>query len=95
MSLLEKKAQICQLEESFEDENNFYLILEYCDGKNLVDILASTNLKEYEVRSIFKNLLKGLHTIHSFNVAHRDIKCDNLIVNERKELKIIDFGFAC
>lgn len=39
-------------------------------------------------------LLKGLAYMHSLNVVHRDVKPENLLISDKKELKICDFGFA-
>lgn len=39
-------------------------------------------------------ILKGLAYLHSLDVVHRDVKPENLLVNEKDQLKICDFGFA-
>lgn len=46
------------------------------------------------VRSIFRTIVAAIKHCHDANISHRDIKLDNILVNESGELKIIDFGFA-
>ena len=42
-----------------------------------------------------KQLVDALRFMHNNGVAHRDLKCENILLNENYELKISDFGFAC
>jgi len=42
-----------------------------------------------------KQLVEALCFMHSKNVAHRDLKCENILLDENYDLKISDFGFAC
>ncbi len=48
------------------------------------------------IAHIFSKLIKGLALIHSKNIAHRDIKPDNILFNAKEgNIKFIDFGLAC
>ena len=47
-----------------------------------------------EVRSVMLMLLTGLHHIHSNNVVHRDLKAENCLIDQRMNLRIIDFGLS-
>ena len=51
-------------------------------------------LKEDEGKYIFKQVVDGIYYLHSKNIIHRDIKLENLLLDENKTLKIIDFGFS-
>jgi serine/threonine protein kinase len=52
-------------------------------------------VKEPTARRFFKQILEGFEYLQSIGIAHRDIKLDNILIEERtKMIKIIDFGFA-
>jgi serine/threonine protein kinase len=52
-------------------------------------------MPEQEIRFLFKQLVSALAYCHSRNVAHRDIKLENILLNEEKTMvKLIDFGFS-
>ena len=44
--------------------------------------------------SIMKQLLDGLSYCHCKNFLHRDIKCSNILINNRGQVKLADFGLA-
>ena len=78
-----------------EDEQNFYIIMEYCVRGELFDyIVKKQNLTEHEAAIFFYQLINGVEYIHSQNIAHRDLKPENLLLTEDKILKIIDFGLS-
>lgn len=86
-------------------------ILKTSDSETIpvMDFIPSTldefieELKEYnfqfsegQARYIFRQILNALHFLHSNNVAHRDIACDNILINFQSECtcKLIDFGLS-
>jgi len=73
----------------------FLIVLEYCHGGELFDILKYTNKLDYTTaRTYFIQLLKGLKACHDVGVVHRDIKPQNLLLNASYQLKICDFGLS-
>ena len=71
------------------------LVLEYAPGGELFDILYYTSaLKEVVARTYFKQIINGLEACHNANVVHRDLKPQNLLLDSKFNLKIIDFGLS-
>ncbi|XP_062574759.1 cyclin-dependent kinase 13-like [Saccostrea cucullata] len=78
-----------------KDKGAFYLVFEYMDH-DLMGLLESgmCHLKEEHVASFTKQLLDGLNYCHKKNFLHRDIKCSNILLNNRGQIKLADWGLA-
>lgn len=65
-------------------------------GGELFDYVALENgaFSEKICRHYFKQLLMGVHYLHSNGICHRDMKPENILLDEEYNCKIIDFGFA-
>lgn len=81
--------------------------MEYANGGELFDyIVANKRVKEKEARSFFRQVLSAVDYCHANAVIHRDLKpgmgyslislifLENLLLDEKKSIKIIDFGFG-
>jgi calcium/calmodulin-dependent protein kinase I len=84
----------------FEDDKRYYLIEELVDGGDLIDVLkVKKRYVEVDAKKLVLSLLQAVQYMHSNNIIHRDIKCDNILckvdVNGNISLKITDFGHAC
>lgn len=78
-----------------EDESTTYIAMEFVQGRNLSQVLASAPaLPEGMVRRFMLQLLEALEYAHRHGVWHRDIKPANLIVTASGQIKITDFGVA-
>jgi len=87
-------GNIVKLHYTFEDTNHLYIVLEYIDGKTLAAFLKKP-LAEEQLKSISRQLLAAVGCMHSNNIAHRDLKLDNIMIDEAtNRVVIIDFGFA-
>ena len=81
--------------EIIEDQDNYYIIMEYCKRGELFDyIVDHERLTEDEAAIFFYQLINGVEYIHSRGIAHRDLKPENLLLTKDKTLKIIDFGLS-
>jgi serine/threonine protein kinase len=88
---------IVKLKETIEGKKHFHLVLEYVKGSSLYNFIKSKPngaLEEVEARRIFKQVLSALDYCHEQSVAHRDIKLDNVLLDKKFNVKIIDFGFS-
>jgi serine/threonine protein kinase len=84
---------ILALKDVFEDEENIYLVLEFCSGGSLFDyIQKKKGLSEKETFVFFLQVCLAVETLHRNNIVHRDIKPENLLLDKAKNLKLCDFG---
>ena len=78
-----------------EDDGNFYIVMEYVDGKNLKQLIKRRNkLSLPEVIDIMKQLTDGIAHAHDSFIIHRDIKPQNMLILDNGLVKITDFGIA-
>lgn len=86
---------IVKLIKSFEDHENFYLLLELCPGGELFSHLKSSGkFSEEETKKLASDIVEGLKYLHSKNILHRDLKLGNILLTADKSAKIADFGLA-
>jgi calcium-dependent protein kinase len=89
---------IIKLFEVFEDEENVYLVQEFCSGGELFDQLAEQDhFDETFAAVIFEQILKALWYCHNNKICHRDLKPENFMFSNKEEnatLKLIDFGLS-
>jgi len=88
---------IIKLHETFETNHHINIIMEYVGGPSLYTYLKSQpnkKLNEPEAKRIFRQITEALHYCHKKCITHRDIKLENLLMDEEKNIKLIDFGFS-
>ncbi|XP_076905596.1 CDPK-related kinase 4-like [Bidens hawaiensis] len=88
-----------QFHDAFEDEQNVYIVMELCEGGELLDrILArGGRYTENDAKSIVVQILSVASFCHLQGVVHRDLKPENFLFSTRQEdspLKVIDFGLS-
>ena len=90
-----KHKNIVRLYDVLHSEKKLTLVFEHCD-QDLKKYFDSLNgeIDPDLVKSFMYQLLRGLAFCHSHNVLHRDLKPQNLLINENGELKLADFGLA-
>jgi serine/threonine-protein kinase ULK/ATG1 len=76
------------------EEENIYLILEYCPCGDLSHFLNKKGINEIKSKMFLKQIAEGLKYLIDNNISHRDLKPQNILLSDENTLKITDFGFA-
>jgi len=77
-----------------EKRSRIYMVMEWCDGRLLREILDQGRLSEDRAINITVGVLGALEYIHANGVVHRDLKPENIMVDSDDNVKLIDFGIA-
>ena len=89
-----KHPNIVGFYNSFDENDQLNIILEYCEKGDLQEFLNGRKMKEKSALHYFYQILQGLNYLHSNNIIHRDIKPQNILIDKNNVCKIADFGFA-
>lgn len=90
-----RHENVVEFQESFVSKGNFFLVFEYVE-KNLLEVLEESphGLSPKLIRSLVYQMCKAVAYLHKNNMIHRDVKPENLLIDENLNLKLCDFGFA-
>ena len=94
---------IVRITEFYNTESSYYIINEYCRYGELYDQVTK-EFSETQIAVMFRQILSGIAYLHSNNIIHRDLKLENILINDIEKsmttnedlflVKIIDFGTA-
>jgi len=85
---------ICIIHEVGEAEGRPYIAMEHVEGETLRDRIKKGPLKPEEALDIVTQVAAGLSDAHRKGIIHRDIKSANIMVTEKCQAKVMDFGLA-
>ena len=96
MQMCKENDNVIQCFEAFDYRQRLWIFLEFMDAGCLTPIVEERkgNISEGVCSYILYQTLRGLNALHKRNIVHRDIKSDNILVNENGDLKLADFGYA-
>ena len=88
-------VNIVKLVDFFDFKNKFYLLLEFCENRDLTYHLnKKKKMEEIEVKYYILNLIKALKYLHGKGIVHRDIKPSNIYLTKDLEVKLGDFNLS-
>ena len=80
---------------AFQDSLRFYIISEYIPGKDLKYYILDKRQYNDKIAKFYAiEILLGLESLHALDIAHCDLKLDNILVDAEGHIKICDFGFG-
>jgi serine/threonine-protein kinase len=77
-----------------EDEGRQFIVFEYVEGQTLKDILEAGPLDIRRALEVTIAVARGLAFAHEHGIVHRDVKPQNVLLNEDGQAKVTDFGIA-
>ncbi|KAG6821579.1 hypothetical protein H0H93_000088 [Arthromyces matolae] len=96
--ILMKQAEspfVAKLYFTFQSKENLYLVMEYLNGGDCAALIKSLGcLPEEWTRNYIAEVILGLEYLHQRGVVHRDLKPDNLLIDQHGHLKLTDFGLS-
>ncbi|KAJ3851115.1 Pkinase-domain-containing protein [Lentinula lateritia] len=99
MKLIEH-PNIMKLYDVWDLPNELFLVLEYVQGGELLEYLSKAiesgqkSIPLSQALSYFQQIILAVSYCHRFNVSHRDLKLENILVDSDNNIKIADFGLA-
>lgn len=95
MARMEKQPQIVMVRDYFEANNTAYIVMEYVEGTNFIDLAARRGgrIPASELFPLIEPLFTALSAMHKAGLIHRDISPDNLML-EQGSVRLLDFGCA-
>jgi 5'-AMP-activated protein kinase catalytic alpha subunit len=86
---------IIRLFEVVDEPYRRLIMMEYSSGGDLCRYVRDNRrLNESEAARLFVQIVDGLAYCHSCGIVHRDVKLDNLLLDDQRNIRIVDFGFS-
>ncbi|EGN93017.1 RIM15, response regulator receiver [Serpula lacrymans var. lacrymans S7.3] len=96
--ILMKQAEspfVAKLYFTFQSKENLYLVMEYLNGGDCAALIKTLgSLPEEWTKNYIAEVVLGLEYLHQRGVVHRDLKPDNLLIDQHGHLKLTDFGLS-
>ncbi|XP_069581429.1 NUAK family SNF1-like kinase 1 [Brachyistius frenatus] len=90
-----RHSNIIRFHEVFESRDKIVIVMEYASRGELYDYIQERRrLPETEARSIFRQITSAVHYCHKNGVVHRDLKLENILLDQDFNVKLADFGLS-
>lgn len=90
-----ENPNIIQVHSILQRGPRVFIFMRYADNGDMLDFIKKNGMvPEHQAKVWFKQMSSGVQYLHSRNIAHRDLKCENILLSRRYNVKIADFGFA-
>src|SRR5512136_1675635 len=83
---------ICTIHDIHDQDGQQFIVMEYVEGKTLREIVPVKKMQDAIGYAI--QISEALQEAHAKGIVHRDIKAENIMVNSKKQVKVMDFGLA-
>lgn len=71
------------------------VFMDFCSHGDLLDrIIKNGPLPEKKIKLFFGQIVSAIYYLHTKEISHRDIKCENILIQNSYLVKLTDFGFA-
>lgn len=86
---------IIQVQSILQRGPKVFIFMRYAENGDMLDYIKSQGaVPENRAKDWFSQMTNGINYLHQMNIAHRDLKCENILITEKMNVKISDFGFA-
>lgn len=86
---------IVELKYSFQDDNYLYLVMEFLPGGDLMTLLMAKDILPEEQAVLYvAEMVLAIEEVHKLKCIHRDIKPDNILIDQDGHIKLSDFGLS-
>jgi serine/threonine-protein kinase len=87
-------SNICTIHEIDESDGQMFIVMAYIEGRSLREQITQGPLKLEEALGLAAQIAAGLHEAHEKGIIHRDIKSSNIMIDDKGQAIIMDFGIA-
>jgi len=90
-----KHVNVVRVYDVVELDSHVYIFMDYCSNGDLLEYVKDKGyIEEAYGQHYFRQILSAVKHLHGLDIAHRDLKCENVLITSEDNVKITDFGFA-